>query len=72
MKFGLRQCLVHAGLIGTERATTLEDERDALERRTRPRMPSPITGCRGEPPRVAPSGSRAPAIVRGGRADRRR
>ena len=37
IKTGLGQCLVDPGLIRTERTTSLEEERDALERRTRPR-----------------------------------
>jgi hypothetical protein len=46
MKVGLGQCLIDPGLISTERTTPLEEERDALERRTRPRRRSRIVGCR--------------------------
>jgi hypothetical protein len=31
MKLGLGQCLIDPGLIRTERTTSLEEERDALE-----------------------------------------
>jgi hypothetical protein len=37
MKVGLGQCFIDPGLIGTERTTSLEEERDALERRPQPR-----------------------------------
>ena len=33
MQVGLRQRLIDAGLIGAERASALEDQRNALERR---------------------------------------
>jgi hypothetical protein len=64
--------LIDSGLICTERTSSLEEERDALERRTRPRLRSHIAGIRREPPRGELGGSRASAIVRGGGADRRR
>jgi hypothetical protein len=35
MKISLGQCLIASRLISTERTTTLEDERNALERWTR-------------------------------------
>jgi hypothetical protein len=38
MKIGLGRCLTDPGLIRTERITALEDERDALERRSRPHL----------------------------------
>ena len=60
VKIGLAQCLIDPGLIGTERTTPLEEERDALERRTWPRPCSHIAGLRCEPPR----GGDTAALVR--------
>src|SRR5580704_2326139 len=42
MKIRLCQCLIDTGLIGAECTTPLEQERDALERRTRSRPRSHI------------------------------
>jgi hypothetical protein len=38
MEIGLGRCLIDPGLIRTERITALEEERDALERRSRPHL----------------------------------
>jgi hypothetical protein len=46
MKIGLRQCLIDPSLISTECTTPLEEERDAAERRMRPRLRSRIAGVR--------------------------
>jgi hypothetical protein len=46
MKIGLRQGFIDPGLIGTERTASLQEERDALERRTRSRSRNPIVGGR--------------------------
>ena len=44
MKIGFGQCLIDSGLICTKRTTSLEEERDALERRMWPRPRSQIAG----------------------------
>jgi hypothetical protein len=38
MEIGLGRCLIDLGLIRAERTTALDEERDALERRSRPHL----------------------------------
>jgi hypothetical protein len=44
MKIGLGQCFIDPGLVRTKRTASLEDEGDALERRTWPRLRGHIAG----------------------------
>jgi hypothetical protein len=46
MKVALGQCLIDPRLMSTERATPLEEERDALEPQMRTRLRSRIAGVR--------------------------
>jgi hypothetical protein len=73
MKIGLGQRLIDAALIRTGRATPLEEERDALERGTRPRVAERLpAGGKSLRAWGRLGGSRVPAIVRTDDADRRR
>src|SRR5580704_17496564 len=75
LKIGLGQRLIDLGLIRTERPTTLEEERDALERETppRPRVTERLpAGGKSRRAWGRLGGSRVPAIVRTDDADRRR
>jgi hypothetical protein len=44
MKIGFGQCLIDPGLVCAERTAPLQEKRDALERRTRPRSRGRIDG----------------------------